>query len=229
MKKMFLLLCLLLSTNVWAGRILTDSIQSQVLGATVRYNVYVPSGFEQSQDQLPVVYLLHGLTDTYTAWAQKGGMQAIVDEIIDCGEARPMVIIMPNAGNPDVNNVWNGYFNMPDWAYEDFFFQELMPTAESKYRCISDKEHRAIMGLSMGGGGSVGYCQSHPDKFSSCYAMSPWLTSESGRVDPDGQKTKMYYTMEAVKEHSALDFIDRADEATKEQLRTVKWFLDCGD
>ncbi|MBO4801014.1 MAG: esterase family protein [Bacteroidaceae bacterium] len=230
MKKSLILLCLLAATTLaQAGRIVTDSIQSKVLGATVKYNVYLPSGFENSQDRLPVVYLLHGLTDTYTAWAQKGGMKDIADEIIGCGEAVPMVIIMPNAGGPDVNKVQNGYFNMPEWPYEDFFFNELMPTAESKYRCISDKEHRAIMGLSMGGGGSVGYCQGHPDKFSSCYAMSPWLDSEDGSLSPQGEKTKMYYTALAVHEHSALAFMDNADDATKAKLNTLKWFLDCGD
>jgi len=230
MKKFFLSLTLLLvSTIAFAGRIVVDSIQSTKLGATVKVNIYLPSGFERSQTKYPVVYLLHGLTDTYTAWDQKGGIQAIADELIDCGEAVPMVIVMPNAGGPDVNNIWNGYFNMPGWPYEDFFFGELMPTIEAKYRGIGDKEHRAIMGLSMGGGGSVGYSQSHPDKFSSCYGMSPWLSSGSGRPGPNGEKTKMFYTSEAVKEHSALTFMDNADDAVKNQLRTVKWFLDCGD
>ena len=230
MKKSFLTIVLTLcATLASAGRIVVDSIHSTVLGATVKYNVYLPSGYERSQAQYPVIYLLHGLTDTYTAWDQKGGVGAIADEVIESGEAVPAVIIMPNAGDPDVNNVWNGYFNMPGWSYEDFFFNELMPTAESKYRCISDKGHRAVMGLSMGGGGSIGYSQRHPDKFSSCYAMSPWLNSGSGRVGPNGEKTKMFYTMEAVHEHSALTFMDNADDAVKEQLRTVAWFLDCGD
>ena len=212
-----------------AGRIVTDSIQSKVLGATVRYNVYLPSGYEHTQDRLPVVYLLHGLTDTYRAWEQKGGMKDITDEIIDCGEAKPMVIIMPNAGNPDLNNVWNGYFNMPGWSYEDFFFTELIPTAEAKYRCIGDKAHRAVMGLSMGGGGSVGYCLSHPDMFSSCYAMSPWLNSDSGRPGPNGEKNKMYYTQEAVRAHNPLKIVDQADDQAVNQMRSIKWFLDCGD
>lgn len=230
MKRSFLFIALSLAiATAQAGRIITDSIKSNVLGATVKFNVYLPSGFEQSQDRLPVVYLLHGLTDTYTAWDQKGGMKDITDEIIEGGEAVPMVIIMPNAGGPDVNNIWNGYFNMPGWAYEDFFFQELIPTAESRYRGVGDKAHRAVMGLSMGGGGSVGYCQRHPDKFSSCYAMSPWLSSGSGRPGPNGEKTKMFYTMEAVKEHSALTFMDNADDAARQGLRSVAWFLDCGD
>ena len=221
---------LLLTASVaWAGRIVTDSINSQVLGAMVKVNVYLPNGFDRSLQQYPVVYLLHGLTDTYTAWDKKGGMREITDELIDAEEAVPMVVIMPNAGDPDVNNIWNGYFNMPGWSYEDFFYTELMSQFESKYRCGGEKSRRAVMGLSMGGGGSTAYAQRHPDKFSSCYAMSPWLTSGPGRVGEDGVKTKMFYTTEAVHEHSALAFMDKADDATKEQLRTVKWFFDCGD
>ena len=230
MRKAMLFVGLLLTASVaWAGRIVTDSINSQVLGAVVKVNVYLPNGFDRSLQQYPVVYLLHGLTDTYTAWDKKGGMREITDELIDAEEAVPMVVIMPNAGGPDVNNIWNGYFNMPGWSYEDFFYTELMPQFESKYRCGGEKSRRAVMGLSMGGGGSIAYAQRHPDKFSSCYAMSPWLNSGPGRVGEDGVKTKMYYTTEAVHEHSALAFMDKADDATKEQLRTVKWFFDCGD
>ncbi len=230
MKHAIVFLSLLLGTTAaWAGRIVTDSIQSRVLGATVKYNVYLPSGYDKGADKLPVVFLLHGLTDTYTAWDKKGGMKDIADELIESGEAVPMVIVMPNAGDPDVNRVWNGYFNMPGWPYEDFFFQELMPTVENKYRGWGDKQHRAVMGLSMGGGGSVVYCQRHPDMFSSCYAMSPWLNSELGRLGPNGEKTKMYYTQQAVNEHNAVAFVASANDDTKSQLRSVKWFIDCGD
>lgn len=222
--------CLLTSSMcAWAGRVVTDSIVSQKLGATVKYNVYLPSGYERSQAHYPVTYLLHGLTDTYTAWDQKGGMREITDELVESGESKAMVIVMPNAGGPDVNNIWNGYFNMPGWSYEDFFFEELLPAVEQKYRCGGKKEQRAVMGLSMGGGGSTSYSQRHPDLFCACYAMSPWLSSGPGREGRNGEKTKMYYTSEAVRQHSALAFMDRADDAVKEQLKSVKWFFDCGD
>lgn len=222
--------CLLTSSMcVWAGRVVTDSIVSQKLGATVKYNVYLPSGYERSLAHYPVTYLLHGLTDTYTAWDQKGGMREITDELVESGESKAMVIVMPNAGGPDVNNIWNGYFNMPGWSYEDFFFEELLPAVEQKYRCGGKKEQRAVMGLSMGGGGSTSYSQRHPDLFCACYAMSPWLSSGPGREGRNGEKTKMYYTSEAVRQHSALAFMDRADDTVKEQLKSVKWFFDCGD
>ena len=230
MRKILLTMSLLVAcTATWAGRIVTDSISSTTLGSTVKYNVYLPSGFERGQIHYPATYLLHGLTDTYEAWDKKGGMREITDELIESGEATAMVIVMPNAVGPDVNNIPNGYFNMPGWAYEDFFFNELMPEVEKKYRCGGSKEQRAVMGLSMGGGGSTVYCQRHPDKFSSCYAMSPWLTSGPGREGKNGEKTRMFYTTEAVHSHSALTFMDNADDGVKEQLRTVKWFFDCGD
>ena len=84
-----------------AGRVLTDSVKSEVLGEWVKYNVYVPNGFEKNPNRhYPVVYLLHGFTDDYTAWRDKGQMQVVADELIESGEAVPMVVIMPNAGGP---------------------------------------------------------------------------------------------------------------------------------
>lgn len=213
-----------------AGKIVTDSLWSRVLGVSVKFNVYLPDGFGKAEKTYPAVYLLHGLTDDYTAWRERGGMRTVADELISSGEAVPMVIIMPNAGGPDVHATWNGYFNMPGWNYEDFFFGELVPQVETKYSCGGSKGQRAVMGLSMGGGGSVVYCQRHPDMFSSCYAMSPWLDNRSREVG-SGQDSqdKFYLVCKAVRDHSALDFMDSASDATLEQLRTVAWFTDCGD
>jgi len=231
MKRISMIVALVLGCvfSVQAGRVVTDSIQSKVLGATVKFNVYLPDGFNRGTDKYPSVYLLHGFTDTYSAWAEKGNMQLVADELISSEEAVPMVIFMPNAGGPDVNNTWNGYFNMPGWNYEDFFYTEFLPTVEEKYRCIGDKEHRAVMGLSMGGGGSAAYAQRHPDMFSSCYIMSGWLEADGGRVGPNGEKGRVYYVTESVKEMSAIRYVKQADDATKERLRSVKWFIDCGD
>ena len=229
MKQFLSLLVLLLCSpfTMRAGRIVTDTIQSRVLGAPVVCNVYLPSHFEDVDRCYPIVYLLHGFTDDYTAWRDRGQMQIVADEVIESGEAAPMVIVMPNAGGPDIMNVWNGYLNMPGWAYEDFFFTELLPTFEQRYRAIGDKAHRAVMGLSMGGGGSTMYAQRHPDLFSACYAMSAWLSFEGNNDYP--QDSRPYLLQEAVREHSALRFIENADEATLQQLRSVRWFFDCGD
>jgi pimeloyl-ACP methyl ester carboxylesterase len=82
-----------------------------------------------------------------------------------------VIIVSPNAGgNPAT--CWNGYFNMPGWAYEDFFYKEFLPYIEKTYRVKGDKRHRAIAGLSMGGGGTASYAQRYPDMYCAAYAMS---------------------------------------------------------
>lgn len=212
-----------------AGKVVTDSLSSKILGTVVKYNVYLPSDYNSAK-LYPAVYLLHGLSDDYTAWVKRGNMQTVADELVRSGEARPMVIIMPNAGGPDTHNTWNGYFNMPGCSYEDFFFGELVPAVEKKYNCGGSKGRRAVMGLSMGGGGSTVYAQRHPDMFSSCYAMSGWLDNKNDEVGyKKGSYDKLYLVGQAVRKHSALDYLDNADEATLEKLRTVAWFFDCGD
>ena len=223
-----LLLPALLGQPLRQSVIRPDTVESALLGGPVDVNVYLPAGFDAASDaKYPVVYLLHGLYGTYKDWENLGHMKILVDELVANGEIVPLVIIMPNAGDPDIHNNWNGYFNMPGHPYEDFFFQELIPAVEARYKAFGDKQHRAVMGLSMGGGGSTVYAQRHPDMFSSCYAMSAWLDNSEPRADMP--KDKFYLVSKSVREHSALDFIDKADEATIEKLRTVKWFFDCGD
>lgn len=225
-----MVLLLGISLSATAGKIVTDSIYSKKLNCWQKYNVYLPTGFDKSDKQYPVVYLLHGLYGDYSNWDKSGGMKLIADELIGSGEACEMVIVMPNAGRSDVRTYQNGYFNVEDWPYEDFFYQEFLPEVEKKYRILGDKAHRAIMGLSMGGGGSVVYSQRHPDMYSSCYAMSAWLDNETGEVGGKNQKKdKLFIVCESVKDNSAVKFVENADEATVEKLRTVKWFIDCGD
>lgn len=231
MKKTFrsLLLALTLGASLQTYAVVsTDSLYSEVMGEWVKYNVYRPATFDDSgATRYPVLYLLHGLSDSYGAWNNNAQLGEVADQLLGEGKIREMVIIMPNAGGTDTRNTWNGYFNMPGHNYEDFFFQELMPQLEQKYHIVDDKEHRAISGLSMGGGGSTVYCQKHPEMFSSCYAMSAWLDSSDNLQEKE--INKLYYVVQAVQENSALRFVEQADDATLEQLRTVKWFFDIGD
>lgn len=228
MKKTFLTLalmavCLLPSK----AKVVTDSIQSNILNATVKFNVWLPYGYNASNGvQYPVLYLLHGFSDDYQAWVKKGQVDIIADELLGTGEIVPMIIIMPNAGGPDTRRTINGYFDMENWAYETFFYTEFIPTVEKRYHIVGDKQHRAVSGLSMGGGGSTVYAQRHPDMFSSCYAMSAWLTSDAPAINPDDKGS---YTMNAVHDHDAIEFVKQASDEVKAQLRTLRWFIDIGD
>lgn len=230
MKKLRVLLVAALAlatTGAKAGKIVTDSVESKILGATVEYKVYLPNGFEKGGRQYPVIYLLHGLWDDFESWEEKGRMKLVADELMESGECVPCIIVMPNAGGKPETKPWYGYFNMPGWNYEDFFFEEFVPACEKKYRAFSDKGHRAIMGLSMGGGGSTVYCQKHPDMFSSCYAMSAWLDNKEGKVTGNDPKVKL--VRQSVIDNSALDFMENASKETIRDLKTVKWLFNCGD
>lgn len=231
MKKVIsLLLGLVVAAAALAqSKVVTESIRSKFLGCEQKFNVYLPAGYDAARCY-PVIYLLHGLYGEYHDWQTQGNMQTVADELIASGELLPVVIVMPNAGNPDIHHYQNGYFNVENWPYENFFFQELLPAVEKQYNCGGRKGARAIMGLSMGGGGATVYAQRHPDLFSSCYAMSAWLDQKLGEVRPDSNSdSKFVLTAISVREHSALDYVEQADPATVEALKTVAWFLDCGD
>lgn len=240
MKKLILTAALCTSLGLsaqmpgWGGpqsRVVTDSIDSQVLGAVRRYNVYLPKSFDAEPNrQYPVLYLLHGLMDTNYGWTMRGHIQDVMDQLTASGEAQEMIVVTPDAGG-QVNKDWNGYFNMPGWNYEDFFFTEFMPEIEKRYRVQADKGHRAIAGLSMGGGGATSYAQRHPETFGACYAMSALMDNPSfGQpyTTPEGT-TMMDHLTRAVHDNSCIDYVTAAGDDTKNSLRTVKWFVDCGD
>lgn len=207
----------------------THTLHSNVLGVDQNYNVYLPAGYNPA-NHYPLIVLLHGLSDDYTAWQDRGRVDWVANELITSGECVPFVILMPNAGNADIHAYQNGYFNVPGWSYEDFFFKELLPAVEAKFNCGGSKGQRAIMGLSMGGGGSVVYAQHHTDMFSSCYAMSGWLDNEKREVWADiPEGSKFPATSNSVADNSAIKYVKKATPETLEQLKTVKWFVDCGD
>jgi Enterochelin esterase and related enzymes len=131
----------------------------------VKYNVYLPDGFGQTEKTYPVVYLLHGLSDDYTAWVRNGSMQLVADELIGTGEACEMVIVMPNAGGADTRHIWNGYFNMPGWRYEDSFSGSFCPPSRKSTGSSEIRATGPSWACPMGGGGSAVYCQRHPDMF----------------------------------------------------------------
>lgn len=239
MNKTFMLLALCVSLNVSAqmsgwgpqSRVVTDSIKSETLATVRQYNVYLPKTFDTDLSrQYPVLYLLHGIMDTNRGWTMRGHIQDVMDCLVASGEVEEMIVVTPDAGG-EINKDWNGYFNMPGWNYEDFFFNEFVPAIEKRYRVKSDKSHRAIAGLSMGGGGATSYAQTHPEMFAACYAMSALMDNpDFGQPMPSKDSTsKMDLLTLAVKGKSCIDKVRNSDEATKNQLRTVNWFVDCGD
>ncbi len=238
MKRILILLasvCMAWTANAqfWGpqSKVVTDTIYSDILKAERQYTIYLPKSYEtETSRQYPILYLLHGMSGVNTSWFNDQRCKDVMDQLAASGEACEMIIVSPNAGG-NVMTEWNGYFNMPGWAYEDFFYQEFLPYIEKTYRVIGDKQHRAIAGLSMGGGGATSYAQRHPDMYCAAYAMSALMHIPAGSENPtpDQPDSKMALLTKSVIDLSCVNYVTEADEARKTELRSVKWFVDCGD
>ena len=204
------------------------SLPSKILNMERKYAIYLPPDYESSTRSYPVLYLLHGGGDDQTGWVQFGEVMNITDKAIAEGKATPMIIVMP-----DANTTRRGYSNNATgtWLYEDFFFKELMPFVEKKYRIKADKRFRAIAGLSMGGDGSFTYALHHPELFSSACPLSAGtgpLTMDVAKTNvrradstaTDGQIEAFY------KRQSVPELVNNVPDSLK---KAVRWYIDCGD
>lgn len=232
MRKLMLagaLACLSLTVTAQTGKVLENEIvKSNVLKMDRKYAVYLPPDYETSQRSYPVLYLLHGSGDDQTGWVQFGEVLSIADKAIKEGTATSMVIVMPdaNTGRRGYNNDIEG-----KWLYEDFFFNELMPAVEKKYRIRGEKRYRAISGLSMGGGGSFFYALHHPELFSAACPLSASvgpLTIEDlkanlvkGNVKVSDDAVNNYF-----KKYNAIQLVNSMPDTLK---KSVRWYIDCGD
>ena len=211
------------------GRVLENEIvKSKILGMDRKYAVYLPPDFDQSQRSYPVLYLLHGSGDDQTGWVQFGEVLTIADKAIKEGTATSMVIIMPdaNTGKRGYNNDIEG-----KWLYEDFFFKELMPEVEKKFRIRGDKRYRAIAGLSMGGGGSFFYALHHPELFSAACPLSAsvgplTIDDLKSNLSKNNIKASDDAVNKYFKNYNAIELVNSMPDTLK---KSVRWYIDCGD
>ncbi len=229
----FLLLCLFISSFAIAqhGKVYDNlSLQSEILKGERKYAIYLPPDYKSSERSYPVLYLLHGAGDDQTGWVQFGEVLRIADNTARQGKSTPMIIVMP-----DANTGRRGYFNSPkgDWNYEDFFFQELMPHVEKKYRIKSEKRYRALAGLSMGGGGSFMYALHHPELFSSSCPLSaytgPLSLEDTQRNLKRGNEDQNFTQKEIANYFASHSAVELVNSMTVDQVKSVRWYIDCGD
>ena len=147
---------------------------SKILGINRRLTVYTPYGYEANpKAKYPVLYLLHGAGGDEEAWSSMGRTAQILDNLIAKGLAKPMIVVMPN-GNPNQQAAQT--FGLPtteyDWRdpanrnlYVQSLVEEIVPFIEKNYRTVAKKSHRAIAGLSMGGGHTIAASGMYPNVF----------------------------------------------------------------
>ena len=228
-----------LCVSAQGGGVLKESLAcpSKILSREVAYSLYLPADYTTSQRSYPVLYLLHGYSDDETGWTQFGEVKKIVDQQSENLEVTDMIIAMPDAGVD-----W--YVNSHDGKtrYEDFFFEEFIPYIESTYRARSEKQYRAVAGLSMGGHGTLVYALKHPAMFAAAAPLSAAVWTEEGVMEMEQNGWDQYFGFiygvglvgeerltAHVRESNALFILEDLTEEELEKVKSVKFYIDCGD
>lgn len=171
---------------------------SPTLGLNRRMFVYTPYGYETSKQSYPVLYLLHGAGGDEDAWSTMGRTRQILDNLIEKGLAVPMICVMPN-GNPNqmaakTTQLPEGEFDYRDPAKRNLYVtsivKDIVPYIEKNYRVIADPDHRAISGLSMGGGHTIAAANEYPGTFQYICPLSMGLWGEQPDIDEKLQGLK---------------------------------------
>jgi enterochelin esterase-like enzyme len=137
-----------------------DRNPSQVVDENLRYRVYIPPCYVQTQKRYPYVILLHGQAATESQWEDIGAVSTL-DQGIRLGALPPMILVMPFWGVVGNENSFP-----PDASYETVVLDELVPAIQRDFCTWNDREHRAIGGISRGGFWAFSIGMRHPDIFS---------------------------------------------------------------
>ena len=148
------------------GTIEMIEYDSKTVGTRRKMLVYTPPGYSSAK-KYPVLYLLHGIGGDETEWQRFTTPNAIMDNLLADGKAVPMIMVFPN-GRAEKNDRAEGNVFLHFKAFENFegdLLNDVIPAIESKYSVLSDRRHRALAGLSMGGGQSLNFGLAHLDRF----------------------------------------------------------------
>lgn len=143
--------------------------------------VYTPPGYEKdAKTKYPVLYLLHGTTDTEETWTKVGRANIILDNLVAQGKAKPMIIVMPYGRAYPAISKTSG--SLRNWAnlqeFKKDFLNNLLPFVEQNYRVVADKDGRAIAGFSGGGGETLFLGLNNPELFSWVCGFAPGMLKE---------------------------------------------------
>jgi enterochelin esterase-like enzyme len=148
------------------GKVELIEYDSKSVGTRRKLQVYTPPGYAPDK-KYPVLYLLHGIGGDETEWQRFAHPNILLDNLIAAGKAVPMIVVMPN-GRAQKNDRAEGnpFPAVPAFAaFEQDLLGSVIPTIEARYGAQADREHRALAGLSMGGGQSLNFGLGHLDTF----------------------------------------------------------------
>ena len=181
--------------NVTRGKIEAVSYDSKIVGIKRQMIVYTPPGYSAAE-KYPVLYLLHGIGDMETTWWKEGHADTILDNLHADAKLTPMIVVMPN-GRADKDMTSRTPWGEQGPAFERFekeLFEDVIPFVESHYSVKASRDHRAIAGLSMGGGQSLNIGLRNLDAFAwvGAFSAAPNTKPAAQLVpDPDTARRKL--------------------------------------
>jgi enterochelin esterase-like enzyme len=174
------------------GKLEMVEYDSKTVGNKRKALVYTPPGYS-ADTKYPVLYLLHGIGGDEEEWRRGGQPNIILDNLIADQKAVPMIIVMPNGrAQPNDRAEGNVMASAPAFAnFEGDLLKDLIPFIEAKYAVKTDREHRALAGLSMGGGQSLNFGLGNLNTFAwvGGFSSAP-NTRPPAELLPDPEKAK---------------------------------------
>lgn len=145
------------------GAVAEVNYYSESLKRPRRMHVYTPPGYEKETEKTyPVFYLLHGASDCDDSWSTVGRAGFILDNLIESGAAKSMVVVMP-AGHTGPFTF--GRSGLPINEFVEDFNKDIKPYVEENYRVSKERKDTAIAGLSMGGAHTLSIAVPQLDEF----------------------------------------------------------------
>jgi enterochelin esterase-like enzyme len=182
------------NTGIRHGQIDSITYPSKTIGVSRKALVYTPPGYSK-KEKYPVLYLLHGIGGDEKEWLNGGQPQVILDNLYAAGKLVPMVVVMPNGramkDDRPVGNIMDKDKVEAFATFEKDLLNDLIPYVQSKFSVYKDREHRAIAGLSMGGGQALNFGLGNLEQFAWVGAFSSAPNTKSPKaLVPDPKKAK---------------------------------------
>jgi enterochelin esterase-like enzyme len=214
------------------GRVETVEYDSKTVGARRKVIVYTPPGYKKDA-AYPVLYLLHGIGDDETGWTMSGKANIILDNLFADKKLVPMIVVMPN-GRAAKEDRKGGDFRKQFPAFEAFendLLKDLIPYVESHYSVQSDREHRALAGLSMGGGQSLNFGLTHLDTFGSVggFSSAPNTKAATALIsDTEAAKKLRLFWVSCGDQDRLMNISERFHSFLEEKGVPHVWYIDAG-
>lgn len=179
----------------------TVEFYSPAVDRTMKYDIVLPTGYEQGDTRYPVLYLLHGYMQNYTVWGRNLGAAFYARSLNE------MILVMPDAGNTWFVNYAESPSGKDQW--EDYLIEDVIGHVDTNFRTIDRREGRSIAGLSMGGFGAFSLGLRHPEMFISLGSTSGSLGFARDKAAAIAAGEDMTPRQRSPEQQIA---IDRADE-----------------